>query len=227
MSLLEESCRDNLAFANIVKTFEVKHWVVRLKPERTETLWVRPLCFYLLLFSVPHLDSEPDHCQKIPPLHGSWVEVFWRSLLFVEGKLSLVLVSMEQRRNLVFSWHSLSNSQFRFCHPASTKDIMAFPEPPSFPPLSRELTFTLYACIFYIHSTPTTRRLSSVDLFIPFCSLGRSEVFFLVHGLKFTQKLILNPPTDRSDTSSLCWAGETQSKLVIMKLTIFIRKTGY
>lgn len=26
MSLLEESCRNNLAFASIVKKFEVKHW---------------------------------------------------------------------------------------------------------------------------------------------------------------------------------------------------------
>lgn len=31
MSLLEESCRNNLAFAGIVKKFKVKHWTDRLE----------------------------------------------------------------------------------------------------------------------------------------------------------------------------------------------------
>lgn len=33
MSLLEESCRNNLTFADIVKKFEVKHWTDRVEPD--------------------------------------------------------------------------------------------------------------------------------------------------------------------------------------------------
>lgn len=36
MSLLEESCRNNLAFAGIVKKYEVNHWADRRGPEHVK-----------------------------------------------------------------------------------------------------------------------------------------------------------------------------------------------
>lgn len=63
MSLLEESCRNNLAFACIVKKFEVNHWAARLDPEPIKSALNCVSC-QQLVFSIPiPIPKDPLHGQ--------------------------------------------------------------------------------------------------------------------------------------------------------------------
>ena len=53
MFLLEESCKDNQAFTNIVRKFEVKRRAVKLDPEQTKGAFNCVSCQQLVFVSIP------------------------------------------------------------------------------------------------------------------------------------------------------------------------------
>lgn len=129
MSLLEESCRSNPAFASIVKKFEVKCPTERRR--RWDCVFLPRVAFVSVFISFSQYKrikyeqsarSELCRIPRDPPHGGSVLTVTYSNLGFsfhvCGGKVKPCgCFSQSRDQTWYFPWHSLSSSPFIFWSP--------------------------------------------------------------------------------------------------------------